>query len=41
MANGGARWSLDFHLLKTTGAAAAATMKWAEEPEHLAVPRVR
>lgn len=29
------------HLLKATGAAAAATVKWAEKAEHLAVPGVR
>lgn len=29
------------HLLKATGTAAAPTVKWAEEAEHLAVPRVR
>lgn len=29
------------HLLKATGAAAAATVEWADEAEHLTVPRVR
>lgn len=29
------------HLLKATGAAAAATVEWADEAEHLAVRRVR
>lgn len=32
------RWSLYCHLLRATGAAAAAIVEWAEELEHLLVP---